>query len=186
MITAIASLRSVSPFQYSRYHDTPRLEKEGSDDYEKRTWAERAHVDSSGRCFMPPMMFKNCLSEAAKFLGTQIPGKGKNTYTKHFEAGVLVPEPLVLPISKGELEPLWLFVPADGKRGGGRRVKKCFPIMQEWSGDVQFLVLDETITETVLRYHLEQAGKFIGIGAFRPRNNGYFGRFAVEKFAWNA
>ncbi len=183
--TAIATLKSAAPFQYSRFHDTPKLEKEAADAYEKRTWAERAHVASDGHCFMPPMMFKNCLSEAAKFLGVQIPGKGKSTYTKHIEGGVLVPEPLVLPIMKKDLEPLWLFVPADGKRGSGKRVKKCFPVIREWGGAVQFIVLDETITESVFKYHLEQAGKFIGIGAFRPRNNGYFGRFSLEKLQWS-
>jgi len=48
-----------------------------------------------------------------------------------------------------------------------------------WEGDVIFYVLDDTITEKVFRYHLEQAGKFIGIGRFRPRKNGFYGRFEV-------
>jgi hypothetical protein len=131
------------------------------------------------------MSFKNCISEAAKFLGMQIPGKGKATYTKHFEAGILVPEPVVLPVLAKDVEGIWLYVPSDGRRGGSKRVWKCFPVLQEWTGDVTFLVLDETITEEVFRYHLEQAGKFIGIGFFRPRNNGYYGRFAVERIQWN-
>jgi len=79
---------------------------------------------------------------------------------------------------------IWLFVPADGKRGSGKRVEKCFPVIPEWQGDLAFYILDETITEDVFRYHLEQAGKFIGIGFFRPRNNGYFGRFEVVKMTW--
>jgi hypothetical protein len=188
MITATATLRSVSPFQYSRFHNTPKLEKEGPNDYEERTWIERAHVSNDGKCFIPPMAFKNCLSEAAKFLGVQIPGKGKSNYTKHFEAGVLVVDPLVLPVTKAELAQcgLWLHVPSDGRRGGTKRVMKCFPVIREWSGDVTFLIFDEVIKEDVFKYHLEQAGKFIGIGAFRPRNNGYFGRFAVEKVLWSA
>jgi hypothetical protein len=46
-------------------------------------------------------------------------------------------------------------------------------------------VLDETVTEEVFRNVLEQAGAFIGIGRFRPRNNGFYGRFKVEAIAWN-
>jgi hypothetical protein len=31
----------------------------------------------------------------------------------------------------------------------------------------------------VFEHHLHEAGKFIGIGRFRPRNNGFYGRFDV-------
>jgi len=186
MITVVATLKSVSPYGQSRNYemDCPKKEKESSKDYEQRTWMNRLHVTPDGRVFIPPMSFKNCISEAAKFLGQQIPGKGKATYTKHFEAGILVPDPVVLPIKATEVEGLWLFVPASGKRGDGRRVWKCFPVIKEWSGDVTFLIFDETVTQDVLKYHLEQAGKFIGVGFFRPRNNGYFGRFSLEKLKW--
>ncbi len=187
MITAIATLKSVAAYGQSRNYemDVPKIEKESAKDREIRTWRNRLHVTAEGKVFVPPMSFKNCLSEAAKFISQQIPGKGKATYTKHFEAGVLVPEPLVLPIDAEKVEGLWLFVPASGRRGDGKRVWKCFPVIKEWSGDVTFLILDETITKEVFTYHLEQAGKFIGIGFFRPRNNGYYGRFSVEKVQWN-
>jgi len=44
---------------------------------------------------------------------------------------------------------------------------------------VVFHVIDETVTRDVLAQHLAEAGKLIGIGRFRPRNNGYYGRFNV-------
>lgn len=185
MKKATASLKSLSPYSQSRHYDTPKLEKESAKDYEKRTWRDRLHVNKEGQVFIPPMAFKNCLSEAAKYLGIQIPGKGKSTYTKHFEAGVLVVDALVLPIKKEDVDFQWLFVPSDGKRGGSKRVDKCFPVIHEWSGSVEYMVLDETITEAVFKEHLDQAGKFIGIGYFRPRNNGYWGRFVVEKVTWS-
>jgi hypothetical protein len=142
------------------------------------------HVTETGYVFIPPMAFKNCLSEIAKYNGEQIPGKGKNTFTKHFEAGVLVLEGLTLNVKKDDVPGEWLFVPADGKRGSGKRVRKCFPVVAEWTGKVSFHILDETVTEEVFVRHLDQAGKFIGIGRFRPRNNGYYGRFSVEKVEW--
>lgn len=185
MKTAVATLKSISPYGQNRHYDVPKLSKELPKDYEARTWRERMHVNKDGYVYIPPMAFKNCLSEAAKYLGIQIPGKGKSTYTKHFEAGVLVLEELVLPVKKEDVTGLWLFVPADGKRGSGKRVDKCFPVIQEWAGDVQFHVLDETLTEDVFLQHLQEAGKFIGIGMFRPRNNGFYGRFVVEKLKWS-
>jgi hypothetical protein len=165
-------------------HRAPKTEKEGPNDYEHRTWREKCHTAPDGRIFIPPMAFKNCLDEAAKFLGIQIPGKGKATYTKHFEAGVLVSEGLMLEVKKDAVEGEWLLMNSDGRHGSGKRVERCFPKIEQWTGPVMFYIADETITEDVFRYHLEQAGKFIGIGRFRPRNRGYYGRFSVESIEW--
>lgn len=185
MKTATVTIRGVSPYSQSKHYTTEKLAKENAKDYEARTWRDRLHVTDDGSVFIPPMSFKNCLSEAAKFLGIQIPGKGKSTYTKHFEAGVLVTDAMILPIKKEEVKGEWLFVPSDGVRGSGKRVDKCFPVIHEWGGEVIFYVLDETVTEEVFRNVLEQAGAFIGIGRFRPRNNGFYGRFKVDAISWN-
>lgn len=185
MKTAIVSLKSVSPYSQSKHYEVEKLDKESSSDFEKRTWRERLHVNADGNVFIPPMSFKNCMSEAAKYLSIQIPGKGKSTYTKHVEAGILVVDPLVLPVKKEDVKGDWQFVPADGVRGSGKRVNKCFGVIPEWSGDVTFLVMDETVTKDVFLHILTEAGKFIGIGTFRPRNNGYYGRFTVENLQWN-
>lgn len=185
MKTAIVTIKGVSPYSQSKHYTTDKLPKEIPRDYEARTWRDRLHALDDGSIFIPPMSFKNCLSEAAKFLSIQIPGKGKSTYTKHIEAGVLVTDPLVLGIKKDDVPGEWLFVPSDGIRGSGKRVDKCFPVIHQWGGDVTFYILDETVTEDVFKNILEQAGKFIGIGRFRPRNNGFYGRFTVESVKWS-
>lgn len=186
MKNIVASLTSVSPYSQSKHHDTPKLERELPKDYEKRVWRERMHVnESTGTVFIPPMAFKNALSEAAKFMSIQVAGKGKSTYTKHFEAGVLVVDGVDLGVKKVDVAGEWLFLPSDGIRGSGKRVDKCYPVIPQWKGDVTFYILDEIITQDVFRAHLEAAGNFIGIGRFRPRNNGFYGRFKVESIKWN-
>jgi hypothetical protein len=191
MRIAVAELESISPYSQSKHYEIEKLgrstgtDTESSADFEKRTWRERCHVDADGNIFIPPMAFKNCLAEIAKYLSVQIPGKGKSTYTKHFEAGVMVLEGLPLPIKKADVPGEWLFVPADGRRGSGKRVSKCFPVVQSWKGSVPFHVLDDVITPEVFEQHLKEAGNFIGIGRFRPRNNGYYGRFKVNKVKWS-
>lgn len=185
MKLAVARLSSASPYSQGRYFGDLRKDKESHKDYEERIWRERMHVNQDGFVIMPPMAFKNCLSEAAKYLGVQIPGKGKQNYTKHFEAGVLVTEPAVLPIKRADVQGERLHVPADGKRGGTKRVEKIFGLIPSWSADITFHILDETITQEVFDYHLRQAGQFIGVGRFRPRNNGYYGRFNVESLKWS-
>ncbi len=187
MFKAIATLESISPYSQGKYIDPelfPKKDKELARNYEKRMWRERMHVTKEGLVFIPPMAFKNCLSEAARYLSVQVPGRGKTTYTKHFEAGVLVMDALVLPDKKEDVKGEWLFVPSDGKRGGGTRVPKCFPLIPAWEGEAIYYILDGTITEDVFEYHLKQAGSFIGLGRFRPRNNGFYGRFKVNNVEW--
>lgn len=185
MKRAKCKLVSVSPYSQSRYIQEKKTKDETHAEFEKRSWYQRCHFNEEGKVYIPPMSFKNCLIEAAKYKSIQIPGKGKSTYTKHFEAGVLVVDPLVLPYTKETIASEWLHVPSDGRRGGTTRVEKCFPLIHSWQGEVEFLILDELINEEVFASHLDDAGSFIGIGRFRPRNNGFYGRFKVESINWN-
>lgn len=184
MKIATAELKSISAYSQSRHYKTEKLPKELAAAYEERTWRDRMHIDAEGFVMIPPMAFKNSIAEAARFLSMQIPGKGKATYTKHFEAGIIVSEPMRLPVKSDQVAGEWLFVPSDGKRGGGSRVEKCFPVIPQWSGRVQFYIVDDIITEEVFAQHLQCAGNLIGIGRFRPRNNGYYGRFQITSLEW--
>lgn len=184
MKVARARLRSVSPFSMSKKHEVPEKDKEGKDAYEERTWRERCNTDAEGHLVISPMAFANNIKSAAQYLGIKVPGKGQNLYTKYFQAGVLVTEGVTLPVTKAEVEGERLFVPSDGKRGGGTRVMRTFPLVREWSGEVTYYVLDNIITEAVFRQTLDYAGNIIGIGRFRPQNQGYYGRFKVEAFEW--
>jgi len=186
MKMCIVTLESAtnSPYSQSKYISEGRRDRETAKDHEARCWRERLHANDEGNVIIPPMALKNCLAEAAKFLGMQIPGKGKATYTKHFEAGVMVTTPVDLGVKAEDVKGEWLFVPSDGTRGGGRRVEKCFPKIDKWSGTATFYILDATVTEEVFKKVLTEAGKFIGLGRFRPRNNGYYGRFKPVRFEW--
>lgn len=178
-----ARLRSVSPYSQSRYYskdDVPALEKESAEAYDRRTWRHKLHTTASGQVYIPPMAIKNCLSEAAKYLSITIKGKGKATYTKHFEAGLLCPDPVMIGMSVDEVKSETLFVPASGIRGDGKRVTRTFPRIDEWAGVATIYVFDHVITQEILEQHLREAGNLIGIGRFRPRNNGFYGRFQVE------
>lgn len=185
MKQARVKITGVTPYSQGKYVQAEKLPKEGHDDYEKRTWRERLHRDKSGEVFIPAMSIKNCLYDAAKYLSIQIPGKGKATYTKHFEAGVMVMDSIPLGIKVEDVPGEWLHVPSDGRKGGDKRVLKCFPIIQEWGGEVVVYVLDETITKDVFMDHMKQAGQFIGLGRFRPRRGGFYGRFTAELLEWS-
>jgi hypothetical protein len=192
--SATVQLTGVAPYSQCRQHDTPKLNKELPNDYEERTWRNKMHKNEDGNCVIPCLSFKNAIAEAAKFVSIQIPGKGKSTYTKHFESGILVPDDSLIlipngdrfvPIKPEDVKANPLYVPSDGVSGSGKRVKKIFPLFPSgWKATVEFLILDDVITHEVFLEHLMQAGQLIGVGSFRVRNKGTFGRFRVESLEW--
>jgi hypothetical protein len=181
MLKVTCKLVGSSPISFSKAIFEKKDPKEGHEQFEERTWKKRLHVDEKGNVFIPPMALKNCLSETAKYLGESIKGKGKSTYTKHFDAGVVVWDNLVLDgITEKDIEAEPIFVPSDGKKGGGSRVMKIFPTVRKWSADATIYIYDPIITPDKIKEYLSHAGMYIGLLRWRPRNGGLYGRFTVE------
>lgn len=184
MVLCKAVIQGVTPYSQSKAIQSKRKTGEQADAFEERTWKERLHVNDDGKVFIPPMAVKNCLSEVAKYLSESVPGKGKATFTKHFDAGILIVEPIVLEAEAEKVTGERFFVPSDGKKGGSSRVWKIFPVIHKWSGNVEIMVLDPVLADKPekIEEYLGHAGKFIGLGRFRPRNGGFYGRFEVKSF----
>ena len=178
-------LVSVSPYSQSRKHDTPKPDKETHDDYEKRTWRNKCTTDDEGNVVIPAMAFKQALDGVAKRMGIQIPGKGKATYTKHFVGGVICEADVPIPYNKDTIPSITISANSDGVRGSGKRVSRTFPQVPEWKGTARFVVLDDTVTTEIFEKHLTEAGRFIGIGRFRPEKGGLNGRFRPTAFRWS-
>lgn len=185
MKKAICKLKSITPVTFGRFHQEEKQQKELPDAYEKRTWKEKAHFNESEYVKIPGAMIANCIRESAKFMSMQIPGKGKATYTKHFEAGIIIYNDIITPIKKEELRGDTRHVPSDGRPGGTKRVIKIFPIVQEWEGEVIVYIGDDIITADVFEQVVRNAGNLIGIGTWRPRNRGMNGRFELVDMKWS-
>jgi hypothetical protein len=172
-------IASNSPIAFGRNirDEVESLDRESPADYEKRTWMHKAHVND-GSVFIPALAFKNGLEAAAKYSGEKITGARGKTWTAKFASGVLVVKNVAIGKS-GDLKPLWLFVPSDGKKGGKSRVNKCFPTLDRWTGTLEVHVLDEIVTKDKLKETLIEMGNYIGLGSLRIQNGGILGRFTV-------
>lgn len=187
MQVATVTLESISPYSQSKYIDkelVPAIGKESHDDYEKRTWKNRVHLDTNGVPFMPPMSLKKSLEGAAPYLG-KIPGLGQATYSKRVKSGILVTDPIPLTTNGRDMKSEdwtgeWLFLDAQGKNGD-KRVKRCMPRVDPWQAVATIYVVDEIINKDVLTKLIENAGMFVGVGRFRPANGGFYGRFKLTK-----
>jgi hypothetical protein len=179
MKTYTAELESISTYSSSRFHGVEKKDRETADEYEKRTWRDKLTTDKDGSVLIKASAFKFALDTAAKQLGKQVPGKGKRTYTAIFKAGVLVPDDVQIGVKKEAVEGVWVHVNADGVRGSGKRVMRCFPTVPSWRGKCTIIVLDDAITADILKEHADRAGAFVGVGQYRPENGGTNGRFKV-------
>jgi hypothetical protein len=179
MKTYRARLKSAAGLLFNRgyEHEVERNQGESFDDYERRTWQNRAHVNEDGFVTIPAIFFKNAIHEAAAYRSDKL--RGNKTYTKVFQGGVTVYEPLVTAYKPADCKAQSLYVPTDGRHGSGKRVWKTFPVVHKWEGLIEIIVMDEQVTHEVLLNTLQTAGMFIGIGGRRPANRGDFGRFTV-------
>jgi len=182
MRTCTVKFTGQAPYSASRAHCADKLPKETPGDYEDRTWKEKAHIEN-GIVVIPPMAFKIGLDRAAKMLGRQIPGKGKATYTKFFESGVIVTAPVPI-ADEAAIQCERVHANADGVRGSGKRVWRKFPRIDEWKGAVEFHIIADEITPEIFEEAVQYAGLAVGVGRFRPERGGYFGRYTIDKFDW--
>lgn len=186
MKTYHVEINGVSGLCFGKPVDDPKRSEETHEQYERRTWQNKVRTTKEGQCFIQPFALKNALESAARWLSMGIPGEGKKTFTKRFASGVLVQDKMLLtkanniPITMDDVDPVSMFVPSDGKRGSGKRVYRTFPMLHEWNTSVDVIVLDDKISEEVLRKHLESCGQFIGLGSMRVENGGINGRFMVK------
>ena len=188
---ATVKLSSTSPYSQGKYYQPEKSVDDKNrltgDEIERRNWWRRAHIDAKGRVFIPGCSFKKALEAASKYSSLQIPGQGKKTYTQKLKSAVMVLEDMTLPITTKQLQEdfgVWVHVPSDGRQGGTSRVLRCFPTYPTWKGELDFHIFDPIVSEEVLRRFLEDAGKFIGIGTWRPEHGGMNGRFAVDGIKW--
>ena len=179
-----ANLKSMEAYSQSKMHETPFLPKESHDAWDERTWREKSTTNEDGIVCIPAMALKMAVDESIKRLGIKVEGRRGATYAKYFTAGQICLSDVPIGIAKSDLKSIEIWANADGVRGSGKRVKRRFPYIQEWTGTAEFYVLDDMIPQPIFEQALEGAGKLIGIGRFRPEKGGFLGRFSVVSTSW--
>lgn len=98
--------------------------------------------------------------------------KGKKTYKDAIKSGVII-EPDLIPHQNQKWETFT--TPVVIQRA---RVMKARGLMKEWKLSFIINILDERLNSQTIKEILENSGKFIGIGDWRPK----YGLFEIEKF----
>lgn len=177
-----------SPYSQSALQKSPMNDRESHDDFDERTWREKCTVNDKGQVCAPQMGFKQAVDTAAYKLGEKVPNRRGATFKNFFASGFFcngdVPLANGKPLTPGDASMIMINANSNGIRGSGKRVKRRFPQFAQWTGVVEFTILDDVITKEVFERHLKAAGMIVGIGRYRPENGGTNGRFRPVKFEW--
>lgn len=190
--TVDVRIQGTSPMTQSRNHGEARLASEkgaaGADAYDARTWRSKLNTEMrNGKptIVIPAFGMHQCISSAARYSKTQIPGQGKATWTAKFNSGLMFMDAPSLNMDPAAATMIAISAHSDGKRGSGSRVTRRFPKIEPgWTATFSVTILDPIITETVFSEMLTLAGLFIGVGQFRPENGGSNGRFVIDRMNW--
>lgn len=176
----VAELKGLTPYGQGKMHLEEKLPQELNDAYAERTWRARMH-QAAGEMYIPPMAFKLLLESTSRYLKAAIPGRLKETYTKHYRQGVLIPDPIMLGIRAEDVQPAKIFTWAEPQRKS-TRVWRWFPMVEQWAGVLTIIAIDDIFTAEVVENHLRLGGKLVGIGVWRPESGGMWGKFDVTSF----
>lgn len=189
MIRVQSKITGLSPLSWSRRladEESAPQKNESRHDAEARVWRKK-YYERNGKLYVPAAAPKFAIAHTAKHLGLKVPGKGggKATFTKNFTAGVMVTGDVFVG-KVDDVRPEWVWCDSRGQRnGGGSQVQRCFPMLDEWSATVDFVVADDDITEEIFRQVWEKTGLLNGFGRFRPQNGGNLGMFSVDELRWD-
>ena len=143
---------------------------------ENATRAEyHCYRNKDNQCYIPSDQIRGALINAGSYMKAKVGGRSKSM--KVIVAATFVPTPdeILLPD----------YDAIDKRSAVNRNIKaRVMTVRPKWTNwEVTFTlqVYEDTITKETVKQLLEYAGSYVGIGSFRPTNNGLFGRFEVKE-----
>jgi len=132
--------------------------------------------NDDGHCFIPSAQIKSALIEAGKLVKGKVGSATKSM--KNIVAGMFLvtPEQILIP----DYDQL------DKRSAVNRNVKARIIVLRpkwsQWEAEFTLKVKIDTLTEDMIKNIIQYAGEYIGIGSFRPTNNGEFGCYDLVSF----
>lgn len=156
-------LKGVAPLLINRFISEEKSRKKEyvpADECKKKLY-----INSKGELYVPTTMIKAAMISA----GSDFAFKGKKTYKQFIKSGIFFDS------EEAKLTPQKYSIDERPVQIGDARVLGWRPRFDNWKIEFTMNVIDEFIGSTTLKDILSAAGKYKGIGSYRPE----FGRFIV-------
>jgi len=136
---------------------------------------DKLYITEDGKPYVPSAYIRNSLIEAGKAI--QIRGKIKATYSKLLGSSLIVqPDNIVINSSTG-WEPFTVTAVNPTTKG---RMMVTRPMFKDWKLSFEVTITDD-INEEDFAKIFDEAGRYVGIGDWRPAKKGMYGKFVVAK-----
>lgn len=173
-IEGTTSLLFNRPAEYTQFDNKVKIKNPNIDEDEE---AQKKLYVNNGRIYTPATHIRGALVNAGKAL--KVKGQGKATYSKLFASMVMVvPELIEHKKVNGKLD-IQIDRTVNPNTKGQNMTRR--PRLKDWELEFEIEAEDE-IPKEVLMEGLERAGKYVGIGDWRPATKGIHGKFIVTKF----
>jgi len=134
----------------------------------------RCYRNPDGKCYIPADQLRCSFINAGAYIKSKVGGRGKSMKQLVAAMFTITPEQIIIPD----------YDVIDKRSTVNRNVKARIitirPKWTEWEPEFTLLVAEKSITTDMVRNVIEYAGNYVGIGSYRPTNNGMFGRFELK------
>jgi hypothetical protein len=135
--------------------------------------------NAEGYCFIPADQIRGSLINAGSYVKAKVGGRSKSMKVLVAAMFMVAPEQVLLPN----------YDAIDKRSAVNRNIKGrviCVrPKWTTWEAQFTLSVYENSISIESITQLFEYAGNLVGIGSFRPTNNGLFGRFELVSITEN-
>lgn len=151
-------------------HERPEVSQEAA------TRAEyHCYRNADGKCFIPSDHIRGALIGAGSYVKAKVGGRSKSMKVIVAAMFIPTPEEIIIPD----------YDAIDKRSAVNRNVKARVitirPKWTNWEAEFTLQVYEDSITKESIEQLIGYAGSYVGIGSFRPTNNGMFGRFELAE-----
>ncbi len=133
-----------------------------------------SYRNSEGKCFIPAEHLRIAFINGGSYLKSKVGARTKSMKSIIAAVMMVSPEEIELPdydqIDKRSAV----------NKNIQARVMVIRPKWSVWSVEFDMILDNETLTKEMITELITVTGNYVGIGSYRPTNNGYFGRFRLK------
>lgn len=130
--------------------------------------------NKDGKCFIPAEQLRGSFITAGSAVKAKMGGRSKSMKQVVAAMFMVTPDEVLLPD----------FDTIDKRSAVNKNVKARIIVIRPkwlmWEASFILNVMNDTITKETTQNIIEYAGDYVGVGSFRPTNNGMFGRYEVK------
>jgi hypothetical protein len=187
MRTFKVNITGVTPYMQHRMDDKKLqewevsrgriIERDGLNTEPEKMAAFHSYIDEEGNYYIPDSHFKQAFVKGGAFVKGKVGNSTKSM--KNVVAAMWMVTPSKISFRK--------FDGVDTRSAVNRNIHARIivyrPIWYEWSCELTLVIDDDdkwALTEPMIRNIIDYAGRYIGVGSYRPEHTGEFGRFRID------